>query len=68
VRAPLKAERYANLESRVADAGIVAKYNFFILEVIKAWIDPHRNGREPSITREKACSWWPGRRSDCGPE
>jgi len=40
VAAPLIDECYANLECRVMDAGLVAKYNFFILEVLKAWIDP----------------------------
>ncbi len=40
VQAPLVAECFANLECRVADAGMVRKYNLFILEVLKAWIDP----------------------------
>jgi flavin reductase (DIM6/NTAB) family NADH-FMN oxidoreductase RutF len=40
VAAPLIAECYANLECRVMDARLVAKYNFFMLEVLKAWIDP----------------------------
>jgi flavin reductase (DIM6/NTAB) family NADH-FMN oxidoreductase RutF len=40
VGAPLIEECYANLECRVADTKMVAKYCFFILEVIKAWIDP----------------------------
>lgn len=40
VKAPLIAECYANLECRVVDARMAAKYNFFVLEVIKAWIDP----------------------------
>jgi flavin reductase (DIM6/NTAB) family NADH-FMN oxidoreductase RutF len=42
VAAPLIAECYANLECRVVDASMVAKYNFFILEVLKAWIDPSK--------------------------
>lgn len=42
VKAPLINECYANLECRVADGKMVAKYNFFILEVLKAWIDPLR--------------------------
>ena len=42
VQAPLIEECYANLECRVADAKMVAKYNFFVLEVMKAWIDPSR--------------------------
>jgi flavin reductase (DIM6/NTAB) family NADH-FMN oxidoreductase RutF len=42
VGAPLVAECYANLECKVIDASMVTRYNFFILEVIKAWIDPSR--------------------------
>ncbi|MBL8485771.1 MAG: flavin reductase family protein [Rhodocyclaceae bacterium] len=40
VAAPLVAECYANLECRVADTRFVNRYNFFVLEVVKAWIDP----------------------------
>lgn len=40
VKAPLIAECYANLECRIADTRLVNKYNFFVLEVVKAWIDP----------------------------
>lgn len=40
VGAPLIADCYANLECRVADSRMVNKYNFFVLEVIKAWVDP----------------------------
>ena len=40
VKAPLIVECYANLECKVVDTRMVAKYNFFILEVLKAWIDP----------------------------
>ncbi len=40
VEAPLIGECYANLECKVVDQEMVAKYNFFILEVVKAWIDP----------------------------
>jgi flavin reductase (DIM6/NTAB) family NADH-FMN oxidoreductase RutF len=42
VEAPLIAECYANLECRVFDIRLVTQYNFFILEVVKAWIDPRR--------------------------
>jgi flavin reductase (DIM6/NTAB) family NADH-FMN oxidoreductase RutF len=42
VEAPLIAECYANLECRVVDAKLADKYNFFILEVVKAWIDPSK--------------------------
>jgi len=40
VKAPLIDECYANLECKIADGKLVAKYNFFILEVLQAWIDP----------------------------
>ena len=40
VKAPLIDECYANLECKIADGKMVNKYNFFILEVLKAWIDP----------------------------
>lgn len=42
VGAPLIAECYANLECRVVDTRMVNRYNFFVLEVLKAWIDPGR--------------------------
>ena len=40
VKAPLIDECYANLECKVVDGRMIAKYNLFILEVVKAWIDP----------------------------
>ena len=40
VKAPLIEECYANLECKVVDVKMVAKYNLFILEVLKAWINP----------------------------
>lgn len=39
VGAPLIAECYASLECRVADTRLVNRYNFFILEVVQAWVD-----------------------------
>jgi len=42
VAAPLIEQCYANLECKVADTRVVEKYNFFVLEVVKAWIDPAR--------------------------
>jgi flavin reductase (DIM6/NTAB) family NADH-FMN oxidoreductase RutF len=42
VKPPLIDECYANLECKVVDTGMMAKYCFFILEVRKAWIDPSR--------------------------
>ncbi len=40
IEAPLIAECYANLECRVVDTRMKNRYNFFVLEVVKAWIDP----------------------------
>ena len=42
VAAPLIAECYASLECKVMNRKLVTPYNFFILEVVKAWIDPRR--------------------------
>ena len=40
VQPPLIADCFANLECKVSDTQLVNKYNLFILEVLKAWIDP----------------------------
>jgi flavin reductase (DIM6/NTAB) family NADH-FMN oxidoreductase RutF len=40
VEAPLIEECYASLECRVVDTEMVARYCFFVMEVVKAWIDP----------------------------
>jgi flavin reductase (DIM6/NTAB) family NADH-FMN oxidoreductase RutF len=40
VGAPIIQECYANLECRVADKKMVTEYCLFVLEVVKAWIDP----------------------------
>jgi flavin reductase (DIM6/NTAB) family NADH-FMN oxidoreductase RutF len=40
VAAPLIEECYANLECRVVDTDMVSRYSLFVLEVVKAWIDP----------------------------
>jgi len=42
VKAPLIAECYASLECKVRDTKLVAKYNFFVLEVVQAWVDKAR--------------------------
>ena len=44
VHPPLLAECFANLECRVADDTLVDKYNLFVLEVLKAWVDPRQYG------------------------
>jgi flavin reductase (DIM6/NTAB) family NADH-FMN oxidoreductase RutF len=40
VDAPLIEECFANLECRVVDTAMVAKYGLFVVEVVMAWIDP----------------------------
>lgn len=40
VSPPLIAECFANFECRVVDTSLVDKYDIFVLEVVKAWIDP----------------------------
>lgn len=40
VAAPLVEECFANLECRVIDTRMVARYCFFVVEVVKAWVDP----------------------------
>jgi flavin reductase (DIM6/NTAB) family NADH-FMN oxidoreductase RutF len=40
VKAPMVAECYASLECKVSDTRLVDSYNFFVLEVVQAWIDP----------------------------
>ena len=40
VTPPLVAECFANLECKVTDTRLVNAYGLFILEVLKAWIDP----------------------------
>jgi flavin reductase (DIM6/NTAB) family NADH-FMN oxidoreductase RutF len=40
VKPPLIAECFANRECKVTDRRLVKDYNLFILEVLKAWIDP----------------------------
>ena len=45
VAPPLVAQCLANLECRVSDTSLAEEYNFFILEVVKAWTDPDREER-----------------------
>jgi len=45
VQAPLIAECLANIECRVVDSSLVGKYSLFILQGVKAWIDPKRKER-----------------------
>ena len=45
VTPPLIAECLANIECLVSDTRLVRKYNLFILEPVKAWIDAERKER-----------------------
>ena len=42
VKAPMVGECYANLECKVVDERMAEQYNLFILEVVRAWIDPQK--------------------------
>ncbi len=53
VAPPLIAECFANLEYRVYDTRLVARYNLFILEVLHAWIDPAR--KRPRTLHHHGC-------------
>ncbi len=55
VGAPLIAECYANLECKVVDTRAVAKYCLFVLEVVKAWIDPARERLRTIHHQGKGC-------------
>ena len=67
VQPPLIDECFANLECRVVDTRMVNAYNFFVLEVVKAWHDPAGKDPAPSTTAAVGPSWWRGRRSSCRP-
>ena len=40
VKAPLVNQCYASLECKLVDGSMEGKYNFFVLKVVKAWVDP----------------------------
>jgi flavin reductase (DIM6/NTAB) family NADH-FMN oxidoreductase RutF len=45
IKAPLIVECTANIECQVVDDSLVDKYSLFVLEGVKAWIDPDRKER-----------------------
>lgn len=51
VDAPLIGECFANLECRVVDTSMVKRYDLFVLEVVKAWIDPAK--KDPKTIHHK---------------
>jgi flavin reductase (DIM6/NTAB) family NADH-FMN oxidoreductase RutF len=62
VHAPLVKECFANLECTVADQLLVTKYNFFVLEVVQAWIDPRRKQPGTLHHQGEGIFFVPGRR------
>jgi len=46
VTPPLIEECFANLECKATDTHLVNKYNIFILEALKAWINPAQKNRK----------------------
>ena len=61
VYAPLIAECFANLECKLVDRKLVVEYNFFVLEVIKAWMDPQRKRRRTLHHQGEGVFMVPGR-------
>src|SRR5208283_810238 len=62
VQAPLIAECYANLECKVVDRKLVTEYNFFVLEVVKAWLDSRRRRPETIHHQGEGVFFVPGRK------
>jgi len=61
VKAPLILECYANFECKVVDTKLLAKYSLFILEVLKAWIDPSKKNPRTMHHRGKGTFMVAGR-------
>jgi flavin reductase (DIM6/NTAB) family NADH-FMN oxidoreductase RutF len=61
VKSPLIFECFASLECKVVDAHLAAKRNFFILEVVKAWVDPSMKDPETVHHRGKGLFMVAGR-------
>ena len=55
VKAPLIDECYVNLECRLIDSHMAYEYNLFILEVLKAWIDPSKKNPRTIHHKGKGC-------------
>jgi flavin reductase (DIM6/NTAB) family NADH-FMN oxidoreductase RutF len=53
---PLIRECFANLECRVADTRLVGRYNMFVLEVVKAWLD--RSVARPRTIHHMGRGWF----------
>ena len=51
VGAPLVAECFANIECKVVNTSLVSKYGLFVLEGVKAWVDPKQ--KEPRTLHHK---------------
>jgi flavin reductase (DIM6/NTAB) family NADH-FMN oxidoreductase RutF len=51
VDAPLIAECFVNIECKVVNTSLVNKYGLFVLEGLKAWIDPKQ--KEPKTLHHK---------------
>jgi flavin reductase (DIM6/NTAB) family NADH-FMN oxidoreductase RutF len=62
VKAPLIAECYANLECKVVDRKLATKYNFFVLEVVQAGIDPRKKRPQTIHHQGEGLFFVPGRR------
>jgi len=61
VGAPLVAECFINLECKVIDTRLVNAYGLFILEVVKAWIDPQQKNAKTIHHRGYGTFWVDGK-------
>jgi flavin reductase (DIM6/NTAB) family NADH-FMN oxidoreductase RutF len=61
VKAPLVAECFAHFECKVVNRTLVKKYNFFVLEVVQAWIDPRQKRPRTMHHQGEGVFFVPGR-------
>ena len=59
VKAPLIGECYANLACRVVDRRLATQCNIFILEALKAWIDPSKKTPSGRFCLPRRPDWKP---------
>jgi flavin reductase (DIM6/NTAB) family NADH-FMN oxidoreductase RutF len=65
VKAPLGEQCYASLQCRVVAGKIAVRYNLFIFEVPKAWIDLSRSKPRAIHHPDGETFRWRARRSSC---
>ncbi|MFA7255621.1 MAG: flavin reductase family protein [Candidatus Omnitrophota bacterium] len=61
VKAPLIGECFVNLECKVVDPRMADLYDLFIVEVVRAWIDPRQKNARTLHHRGKDVFWVSGK-------